>query len=152
MVIMMGAQGQSLADTVWFSDDSQDYSHYDYQSSITNVKMVTLFSGQLSPTGHAEKNPIARQEPSSSARIMSSMAFLLKLGSYNWNIMKKEMISKSVWFTEETKTEPVKPGVVTVSTKVPTTTSRPRPQRPRVDRFKFRAILQEYENTAHVDY
>ena len=150
MVIMMGAQGVSLGDTVWFSDDSQDYSDYDYQSSTTDIKMIPLFSGDLSPTGQADKNPTPGQDPSSSARIISSMDLVMKLGSYNWEEINKEMISKTVWFTEETKTEPAKPIVVTISTKVPTTTSRPRARRPRVDRLRFRAILQEYENTANV--
>ena len=151
MVIMMGAQGQSLGDTVWFSDDSQDYSDYDFQSSITDIKMVPLFSGDLFPTGQADKNPTLRQDPSSSARIMSSMALVMKLGSYNWKEMNKEMISKTVWFTEERKTEPAKPIVVTISTKVHTTTARPIARRPIVDRLRFRAILQKYENTAIVD-
>ena len=151
MVIMMGAQGQSLGDTVWFSDDSQDYSDYDFQSSITDIKMVPLFSGDLFPTSQADKNPTLRQDQSSSARILSSMALVMKLGSYNWKEMNKEMISKTVWFTEETKTEPAKPIVVTISTKVHTTTARPIARRPSVDRLRFRAILQKYENTAIVD-
>ena len=151
MVIMMGAQRQSLGDTVWFSDDSQDYSDYDYQSKITDIKMVPLFSGDLSPTGQSDKNPTPRQDPNSSRRFMSSMALIMQIGSYNWNKTKKEMMSKTVWFTEETTTEPAKPTVVTVSTKVTTTTSMPRARRPKVNRFRFRAILKEYENVANVD-
>ena len=151
MVIMMGAQGQSLGDTVWFSDDSQDYRDYDYQSSIRDIKMVPLFSGDLSPTGQADRNPTTRQDPRSSAKIMSSMALIMKLANYNWMERKKEMVSRTVWFTEETSTEPVKPIAIPVPTKVTTTTSRTRARRPKVDRFRFRAILREYENTAKVD-
>ena len=103
MVIMMDTQAQSLGDTVWFSDDSQDYSNYDYQSSITDIKMVPLFFGELSPIGQADKNPTTRQDHRLSARYMSSMDLIMKLGNYNWDKKKKEVISKTVWFTEETK-------------------------------------------------